>query len=805
MKLNVGIEHALNGNAILFTGSGFSKGATNIQNDDFLTGRDLRLLLQKNIGIVEEITLGLAADMFIKQNKGVDPLISLLHKQYTAKKISNQHKLIGSVNWRRIYTTNYDNVLEIAYAENSRKLVPVTLANNPTQLSSKVDVCVHINGYIDLLTRDSLFNSFKLTDTSYLTDDFSKSDWAFIFRTDLRQAQAIFFLGYSLYDIDIARIVYEEPELMEKCFFITEPNPPLALKFTLDKFGTVIPEGLTGFANKIDDRKRTWSPAKIEPVYVAFENIQAPKVLPEIKDQDIFNLFLYGRDSKDLIYSSLLTPKDVKYYIRRAAIDSILTSIGKNRKTFLLSSALGNGKTLLCLGITFTALAKGYKVFLCKDDSEYLEKEISSICKINEPVILVFENYHRYLKTIRYLQLIRSEQLVLILTARAETNDIYYENLVEALSGTVPETIDIDHIDHKAVNQIVEVFDNYGLWGTLHAKKSAEKYSYIHRLDDSFQRLLLELLKSPEIIKRFEDILKGLNEIRGATEVIVVACVLTMLNYEPRLSIISELLDTNVAGDIKFRKDPRIREIVDIHKDTIGIKSSIFGRFLLSHIPDSSLVIDTIIRIAKKADSLARINTTFRFLFREIIRFSNLQLILPEHQRRPAMINFYDALKNLRSTEKNPQFWLQYAIARLSFPELDQAKVYFDTSYSLAKVIPHYDTTQIDNHYARYLLERAMREENSQVAFDQYAEANALLSKQIIQPNRHYPYRVAIGYYSVFLKHYDKLKPDQKESFRVSSQAILSRISKLDAYIKEHKYVKECKEKLTEIVNTTQV
>jgi hypothetical protein len=68
MKLNTGVEHALNGNAILFVGSGFSKGATNRQNDDFLTGRDLKLLLQKKIGIVEEITLGLAADMFIKQN-----------------------------------------------------------------------------------------------------------------------------------------------------------------------------------------------------------------------------------------------------------------------------------------------------------------------------------------------------------------------------------------------------------------------------------------------------------------------------------------------------------------------------------------------------------------------------------------------------------------------------------------------------------------------------------------------------------------------------------------------------------------
>lgn len=551
----------------------------------------------------------------------------------------------------------------------------------------------------------------------------------------------------------------------------------------------------------VDERKSSWNPAKNEPVYVAFEKIQAPKDYPEIKDQDVFNLFLYGRENASLIYKCLLTPDKDKYYIRRSKQDLIFDEIKKGGKTFLITSSLGNGKTLFCLGISFEAVIKGYKVFLCKDASGYLESEINTICQIDEPVVVIFENYHRYLDQLRYLHLNRPQNLILILTCRSETNDIYYENLEDR--GILPKLINIDRIDKDAATQIIKVFDHYGLWGPIAAKSDISKMDYLHKLDDSFQRLLLELLKSPDIVSRFTELLQGLNKISGATEVIVVACALANIGHEPRLSTISELLEMNVAGSVRFRTDPIVREIVDVRQDTVGIKSAIFGNFLLSNIPDSKLVIDTIIRIAKKAEALGRIDITYQFLFRDMIRFRNVQSILPEQQRRPAIVNFYEALKNLNSTKNNPQFWLQYAIARLSFPDLDEAKIYFDTSYSFAKSRATYDTTQIDNHYARYLLERAKREDNANVAFEYYSEANALLSKQLLRPNRHYPYRVAIGYYDFFLSHSGRLDGAQKQTFRASCQAVLARIEKLSPEIRSHKYVRECREKLEEIVRLT--
>ena len=105
MKLRQAIKYALDGNAVLFTGSGFSKGATNLQGRNFITSRELAAMLRQEIGLDEEINLGLAAEMFADQ-KGIDRLIEVLRDQFTVKDISDHHRTVGSVNWKRVYTTN---------------------------------------------------------------------------------------------------------------------------------------------------------------------------------------------------------------------------------------------------------------------------------------------------------------------------------------------------------------------------------------------------------------------------------------------------------------------------------------------------------------------------------------------------------------------------------------------------------------------------------------------------------------------------------------------------------------------------
>lgn len=49
MRIEDAIKHAIDGNALLFLGSGFSVEATPIKGDKFLTGRDLAVHLYERM------------------------------------------------------------------------------------------------------------------------------------------------------------------------------------------------------------------------------------------------------------------------------------------------------------------------------------------------------------------------------------------------------------------------------------------------------------------------------------------------------------------------------------------------------------------------------------------------------------------------------------------------------------------------------------------------------------------------------------------------------------------------------------
>lgn len=54
MDISQAIEHALDGNAVLFLGSGFSIGARNLLNNEFMTGKQFAKYLAK-LATIEEV------------------------------------------------------------------------------------------------------------------------------------------------------------------------------------------------------------------------------------------------------------------------------------------------------------------------------------------------------------------------------------------------------------------------------------------------------------------------------------------------------------------------------------------------------------------------------------------------------------------------------------------------------------------------------------------------------------------------------------------------------------------------------
>ena len=121
--------------------------------------------------------------------------------------------------------------------------------------------------------------------------------------------------------------------------------------------------------------------------------------------------------------------------------------------------------------------------------------------------------------------------------------------------------------------------------------------------------------------------------------------------------------------------------------------------------------------------------------------------------------------------------------------KLVRAERYFKSAYALAP--SDYDTFQIDNHYARFLLEKALvmpELEDAKILVD---KASAIVLKQMISEVRFYPYRVAIGIFRFFDRVKSQLSPANKAAFRRTFLEIEKRANAASGSLKHNKYVLE--------------
>ena len=213
------------GRAILFVGAGFSSGCKNVLQKTPPMAKELAKLISNKGGFDEDDDLTYVSDYFLNHRNKSD-LLQLLKENYTIANSGEFHGDISLMNWKRIYTTNYDNSIEKS-AEDLKKIIySLSIDDNPNEFFRKRNCCVHINGSISSVSEDDLNTRFKLTRTSYVSpDSFVDSPWYYYFKKDLEQSSAIIFIGYSLYDIDIEKILFSSPTLKEKTYFIIGEAP----------------------------------------------------------------------------------------------------------------------------------------------------------------------------------------------------------------------------------------------------------------------------------------------------------------------------------------------------------------------------------------------------------------------------------------------------------------------------------------------------------------------------------------------------------------------------------------------------
>jgi hypothetical protein len=373
MELDRALELALDGEALLFVGAGFSVGALNLNRHSMKTADGLSKHLCRLMELPDDTGLEDAAEEYATY-KGDSNLIELLHREFSASEVDESHRLIADIPWRRIYTTNYDNVMETAYAKSGKRLNPVTPAAEFRKTPKDGTLCVHLNGFIDHLDSDTLWGEFKLTDTSYASQSLVDSPWVAAFRQDLRLASVVFFVGYKLSDLDIKRILFESDTLREKTFFFLPSGVDKPAGRRLTRYGQVIPKTTKDFADLLVAKSASHQKSlRPRTVGYSLEEYIPPKAIGDIGDIDAFRLFTIGDFRTDLAWDSLNS--GASYLVLRREASRILGQLQPNR-VLAIHAELGNGKTILLEQIKISARMAGMAVYSLSRFSEDSIREL---------------------------------------------------------------------------------------------------------------------------------------------------------------------------------------------------------------------------------------------------------------------------------------------------------------------------------------------------------------------------------------------------------------------------------------------
>lgn len=816
MDLETAIKHAIDGNALLFLGAGYSCDATNLMGERMKIASEISKNLCDELGIPQNENLSIVSDIYLKKSLPKN-LIKILKDNYTANKVEDHHRIISSVDWNRVYTTNYDNVFEKSSSEINKRYSPVTLKEDPRNYDKR-EVVIHINGYIHRLTPEKLNNEFKLTSTSYLVEDFKDSAWVGLFRSDVNNARAVFFVGTSFnYDIDLQRVLNSNPELKEKIVFIDREKKDDEIDFyenyNKKSFGEVYNIGTKGLGKKIEEVRKRYKPKSIKNDFECFTYLNNLNFkYRELNTQDIWKMLIYGDVDRELIYYYM---EQKNYIFQRKVVDEIMHLMSEEDiKCMIIHSDLGNGKTCIIECLCNLLRRKGH-VLILNNKKKFIGEEIEKIDKLNGNKYIVIENYNYYFDVLDILKNYIDETYKLILTTRSYIHESTIGNLLRIIDIEDRFIFDkqVNTLKHQDCVNLVHIINKVELWKDYKNYNNRSKVNLIKKKYRSqLSNVLLDLVESKKVKNEIDNLCNELTKSEKMKSLMIAIFINSIMNLELDLYDIIMILNLKgVNTEIKLNKS--VSELINFYENKIVVKSPIIARYIIFN----NILSEDVLNIMSKM-----IHNSNKFDYgqksenvrKALVSCSNLWLMLnkKDDKIREKVLEYFDELKDYFGYRNNPFFWLQYAIACLDIKEYGRAYNYFQIAYQEVKDKQavrnyHFDSFQINTQYARYLLEKEIFEGNCDKPFDIIKEAHRLLYGNFSSSKTlyHYIFKQVPLYLKFYEIYGEKLEVKEKNQYLRFCDEMIQKVDEyerrkkhnVERYVKMNKkLLKKCKHKI---------
>lgn len=689
------IESIALGGAVCLVGAGFSTGATDAYGEPVPSSAGLVSEIKLCAGIDDSEQVGLTdiADYCEEDNVRSTALRKLLIKRLTLCKPTADQVAIMSAPWRSIFSTNFDDVAERCF--------PTGVCQ---AITPQLDLSVHdpakrplyyLHGRARDLIESDVDPRFVISDRNYLNLHEDNRALYSRLKNELFCASVVVVVGYSMRDLEIARLLIEGGRAFRrKTVIICHPDEKAVSITRLKKFGTVLPIGVSEFASNLSAATAA-SRAPGSPRYQFIDHLQPVQPSDEIEGDDFVKLILTGVFSREKYQAQLQqsTGASELYAVRRGnALDEIVGRSAAGINRYVISSDLGNGKSVFLDQLAEELVVSGRSVIRISSDLTEVFDELERALGTGQEAAFLIDDVIRHRRVAQFIGARITSGSILVCAVRGDPNEVALSELINSLGGTC-RTIDLNHLSLGELQAWDQALERWGLWEQRIELPVDQRLRFLSDACAGENRsIVLSLFRSSRVAAKIDQIVSFfVND--GRHHKAFAALLISSLcqKHVDWQSLVSWLdIDEGKLRHDIMRSD--ISALFVSGREWNVLTSAQLAEYILRtkylEIEKDILVetFSTIVLCTAESASDSYLGAVFRENLKELMKFRFLTRLFGDGDAAVRVIGIvYSRLSKARLIRENPQFWLQYAMSRMEVSDLENAETYLNTALGLAK------------------------------------------------------------------------------------------------------------------------
>jgi hypothetical protein len=723
MQLDV-LEEAINtlstGSAICFIGAGFGLDAKDQSGNSVPSTEQLAQEICGLIGIPrgEGGSLSDLADFCENDETLASKLQQLLLSRLTLCVPSKSQETILRAPWRSIFTTNFDDIAERALDPAKPQIItPTTDAKDI--VGEKLPIYYLHGRALDIIQKKGN-PRLVLSESNYLNLKSRNTNLHAALLNEIHCANKVFFIGYSLRDMEIAQHLFSISEVLRsKTVVICGSNEGKVALSRLQKFGQVFPIGVDGLSSKLPDNFEKVASDKASKRLAFVTRIQPVASAATITSDDIDRLIISGEFdfSKFAVQKTLGNDQDLYCVERSTRLNEVFDSVSKGINRIVVSSDIGNGKTIFLDQLSFSGLARGYEVFRVNSRLPEAFKELEYLLKRTTRQMFLIDDLVRNRKIIEFIGARLSGLSVLVCASRDPIDAARYSEITTAVGGQFRE-IDLDSLTAEELVIWDKLLERWGIWEQKIAHDTSARIRFLKESCGSENRsIVVSVFKSSHVSQKIKAIVSYFLKSKPEhTTAFVALLICSLCQKHVEWDLVVQWLKIDERQLKRDLQSEAIFNFMSGHRDWHRLTSTQLADHIFRNYEfDDELLVHVYTNIVKETaysanDPRSGFDSTENL--KELMKFRFLTRIFGDGPSAHSSIEaIYRRLSSVPRIRENDQFWLQFAMSHLETEETEEAEKYIETALGIArKRGMDYSTHQILDQRARlYLLKNAKK------------------------------------------------------------------------------------------------